>query len=74
MRGLGSDFLIKLLKYIPKIALQQDDDDDDDDDDDNDCRGGDDDDEVCLLFELYVLATSRVTAGWLPTCHSAHSW
>ena len=27
---------------------------------------------VCLLF--YVLATSKVISGWVPTCDSAHSW
>ena len=27
---------------------------------------------VCLLF--YVLATSKVISGQVPTCDSAHSW
>ncbi len=28
---------------------------------------------VCLLL-FYVLATSKVTSGRVPTCDSAHSW
>ena len=28
---------------------------------------------VCLLL-FYVLATSKVKLGWVPTCNSAHSW
>ena len=28
---------------------------------------------VCL-FLFYILATSEVISGWVPTCDSAHSW
>ena len=28
---------------------------------------------VGWLF-LYVLATSKVISGWIPTCGSVHSW
>ena len=30
---------------------------------------------VCIrVLEFYVLATSKVIAGWILTCDSAHSW
>ena len=32
------------------------------------CEGG----HRCVLF--YILARSKVTSGWVPTCDSAHSW